>query len=230
MRVVAYVYRDPLLEPAPTPNLWGWEVDRVYQDLGSVVAKEGAPRAIEDSLKSNGQSTRPQLAQLLQVCASDPPDYLLIRRLDGLGESLQQLSQTLVQLEEFGIVIIATEQDYRSTRLQSTAPAGPNQGDDLIRLLDEIQYRQRSRRIRQGHARNRVKTLPPPGKAPFGYRRGKDRYVIDRATAPLIREFVERFLLFGSLRGAVRFLEKKYSKKISVSTGQRWLTSPVYRG
>ncbi|MGL5879006.1 MAG: recombinase zinc beta ribbon domain-containing protein, partial [Xenococcaceae cyanobacterium] len=35
---------------------------------------------------------------------------------------------------------------------------------------------------------------------------------------------------FGSLRGAVRYLEKRYGKKISVSTGRSWLTNPVYRG
>ena len=32
------------------------------------------------------------------------------------------------------------------------------------------------------------------------------------------------------MRGAVRFLERKYNKKISVATGHRWLTNPVYRG
>ncbi|HEY9637462.1 MAG TPA: recombinase family protein, partial [Coleofasciculaceae cyanobacterium] len=86
------------------------------------------------------------------------------------------------------------------------------------------------RRIRQGYARNRLKALPPPGKAPYGYRRGKDRYILDRSTAPVVKEFFEQFLLYGSLRAAVRYLEKKYSKKISVSTGRRWLTNPIYRG
>jgi hypothetical protein len=46
----------------------------------------------------------------------------------------------------------------------------------------------------------------------------------------VVKDFFEQFLLFGSLRGAVRYLEKKYNKKISVSTGRRWLTNPIYRG
>jgi hypothetical protein len=46
----------------------------------------------------------------------------------------------------------------------------------------------------------------------------------------VVKDFFEQFLLYGSLRGAVRYLEKKYSKKISVSTGRRWLTNPIYRG
>jgi predicted metal-binding protein len=45
-----------------------------------------------------------------------------------------------------------------------------------------------------------------------------------------VKDFFENFLLYGSLRGAVRYLAKKYGKKISVTTGRRWLTNPVYRG
>ena len=82
----------------------------------------------------------------------------------------------------------------------------------------------------RGHARNRLKMLPPPGKAPYGYRRGQDRYIIDKSTAPVVKDFFERFILFGSLRGAVRYLEKRYGKKISPTTGRNWLVNPVYRG
>jgi hypothetical protein len=84
--------------------------------------------------------------------------------------------------------------------------------------------------LRQGHARNRLRELPPPGRAPFGYRRNRNRYIIDRHTAPIVKDFFDRFLLYGSLRGAVRYLAAKHHKKISVSTAQRWLSNPVYRG
>jgi Recombinase zinc beta ribbon domain/Recombinase len=88
----------------------------------------------------------------------------------------------------------------------------------------------RSDRIRQAHAKNRIQALPPPGSAPFGYKRGKDKYAIDRAQAPIVREFFEHFLLYGSLRGAVRHIAQRFNKVIAVSTGKNWLTSPVYRG
>lgn len=85
-------------------------------------------------------------------------------------------------------------------------------------------------KIKEGHARNRLKALPPPGRAPYGYKRGKERYTIDRATAPIVKDFFEQFLLYGSLRGAVRYISQRYGKKISTSTAQRWLIHPVYRG
>ena len=194
IKIVAYCYSDPLLEPAPDPAIWGWEIDRVYQDIGQ----------------------RQQLHQLLEDCQTDPTNYLLVRRLEELGDTVSEVCNRLTYLEGLGVEVVAAESDTRRA--------------NLLQLFDEIQRNQRSRRIRQGHARNRVEVLPPPGKAPYGYRRGKDRYIVDRATAPIVKEFFERFILYGSLRGAVRYLGMRYGKKISVTTGRRWLTHPVYRG
>ncbi|VXD23546.1 recombinase family protein [Planktothrix paucivesiculata] len=201
MKIIAYCYTDPLFEQPPDRMIWGWEVDRVYQDLGE----------------------RQELEQLLKDCDLEPPDYLLIRRLEELGNSVLEVSDRLQKLESFQINIIAIESDFNTS-------VGAINRYDLIQLFLEIQTRQRSRRILTGHAKNRIKALPPPGKAPYGYRRGKDRYILDRSVSPIVKEFFDRFLIYGSLRGAVRYLEKRYGKKISVTTGRRWLTNPVYRG
>jgi DNA invertase Pin-like site-specific DNA recombinase/predicted metal-binding protein len=200
MKIIAYTYTDPLLETTPDPNSWGWEVDRVYDDLGK----------------------RSQLQELLTDCQSEPANYLLIRRLEELGDTVEQVSDAITQLEAMGVAIIATEQAYSSET--------PHLRADLFNLLHEIQRQQRSRRIRQGHARNRLDAAPPPGKAPYGYRRGNGKYIVDRSTSPVVKDFFDNFLLYGSLRGAVRYLAKKYAKKISVTTGRRWLTNPIYRG
>jgi DNA invertase Pin-like site-specific DNA recombinase len=215
MRIVAYLYSDPVLEATPDPGIWGWEVDRVYQDL-----------VIQPSTTQKGKNpavSRLQWQQLLQDSQTEPVDYLLLLRLEDLGDSLTEIHDRLNQLESHHIPLLILDAPPDST--SGTAPKIA-----LLQLLQHLQFSQRSRRIRQGHARNRVNALPPPGKAPYGYKRGKTSYVLDRATAPVVKDFFEQFLLFGSLRGAVRYLAKKYNKKIAVSTGQRWLTSPVYRG
>ncbi|WP_414542671.1 recombinase family protein [Nostoc sp. CCY0012] len=200
MKIIAYTYTDPLLESSLDPDDWGWEVDRFYHDLGK----------------------RSQLKQLFTDCQTEPANYLLIRRLEELGNTLEEVSDRLHELEVMGMKVIATEQPYTSENAHIQA--------DLLNLLREIQHHQLSRRIRQGHARSRLETAPPPGKAPYGYRRSKEKYIVDRSTSPVVKDFFEYFLLYGSLRGAVRYLAKKYGKKISVTTGRRWLTNPVYRG
>lgn len=163
---------------------------------------------------------RDQLEELMRDCRNNPPQRLLVNSLVELGDSLTAISDRLRELEELGIEVIAITQDYQSSQTKA----------NLASLLSEIQKELHSRRLRHGHARNRIQAIPPPGKAPYGYRRGRDRYLIDRATAPLVKDFFEYFLLYGNLRKAVRYLEKKYGKKIAVSTGRNWLTNPVYRG
>jgi DNA invertase Pin-like site-specific DNA recombinase len=202
MKIFAYTYTNPILEPTPNPNTWEWEINRIYQDLGN----------------------RTQLEQLFNDCKTEPPCCLLIRRLEELGDTLEEVTHRLSELEVMGITLIATEQAYNSSQ-DTSNPHG-----DLLNLLYQIQRQQRSRRIRQGHARNRLNAAPPPGKAPYGYRRGKEKYILDRSTSPVVKDFFEHFILYGSLRGVVRYLGKKYGKKISVTTGRRWLTNPVYRG
>lgn len=206
MRIIAYIYSDPLLESPPDSEVWGSEIDRVYRDLGD----------------------RQELKQLINDCQINTPNYLLVRRLDELGDNIAEISDCLNSLEALNIKIVITEQNYNVSQLNNN-----NIQDirtNLTLLLKEIQDNQSRRRLKQGHARNRLNALPPPGKAPYGYRRGQDKYIIDKSTAPVVKDFFERFLLFGSLRGAVRYLEKRYGKKISPSTGRGWLINPVYRG
>lgn len=205
MQIVAYVYQDISWEVPINVEVWGWEIDQVYQDF---------------------DPSRPQL-QMLQTQPT-PPNYLVFRRLEELGDSLSAVIEQLTSLEAKGIRVVAIEQNYQSP----TAGAKPEFPDSLqlFGLLEAVQAQQRSRKIRHGHAQNRLKGKPPPGRAPYGYRRGKERYVIDRSVAPVVRDFFNNFLLYGSLRGAVRHIAKRHNKKVSVSTGQRWLTSPVYRG
>ncbi|KGF73957.1 recombinase [Neosynechococcus sphagnicola sy1] len=229
MRIIAYLYTDSLLEPQPDHDLWGWEIDRVYQDLS--VRKPSPHREL-----------RPQFQQLLTDAQVEAADYLLIRRLEELGTSLQQVSDRLSELTVLGIQVITTEQNYPLATPasdpslgaiaidSSAAIAATDQRVSLLKLLQEVQRQQRSRQIRQGHARNRLKAIPPPGRAPYGYRRGKERYALDRNAATVVKDFFEHFLLYGSLRGAVRYLDQQHGKKISVSTAHRWLTNPVYRG
>lgn len=204
MQIVAYLYTDPRLEPPVDASVWGWEVDQVYED-----------RPFTEN--------RPQLRALLEQAQTEAPAYLLVRRLEELGDSVTTVAEHLALLESAGTIVIATEQAYRT-------PTDRKTFSQLPVVLAEVQAAQQQRRIRQGHAANRLKALPPPGKAPYGYRRGKQGYVIDRTTAPILKTFFDQFLLYGSLRGAVRHIAKQYGKKISVSTGRRWLEHPIYRG
>ena len=206
IKIIAYLYSDPLIELPPDRDMWGLEIDRVYQDIGD---RKAWQQLVEDS----------------QIQA---PNYLLIRSLEQLGDNPKTISDRLFYLESLGIQIITTEDDYCSAEFEKLNNIQLK--NRLAELLDNIRLKKQGDKLKRGHARNRLNTLPPPGKAPYGYRRGQDKYIVDKSTAPVVKDFFERFILFGSLRGAVRYLEKRYGKKISPSTGRNWLTNVVYRG
>ena len=204
MRIVAYCYCNPLLETPPPLDFWGGEVDQIYDDYGD----------------------RQQLKGLHQAAQQGRVNYCLVRHLGELAETTTAITEQLSQLEACGVIMVALEQDY----MTPTAPDFPNTRQQWTQLLEQIQQYQQRRQRQQRSARQRQQILPPPGRAPYGYRRAAEHYVIDKATAPVVKAFFERFILSGSLRGSVRFLVQCYGKKIAVATGKRWLTHPVYRG
>ncbi|MCU0527380.1 MAG: recombinase family protein [Elainella sp. Prado103] len=222
-KVVAYTYSDPLLESVPELSIPGWSFDWTYQDQGD----------------------RQQWQQLLQDAQQTPVAQVVIRFLAELGTSLAELGDRLADLAALNIQLVVLETSDRETSDRETSDRETSDRsaspvallDQLSGLsqttwqdLDRLASHRQSQQLQRGHALNRLKALPPPGKAPYGYRRGRDRYLLDRSTAPVVKDFFEHFLLYGSLRASVRYLQKKYGKRISVSTGKRWLTSPVYRG
>jgi DNA invertase Pin-like site-specific DNA recombinase len=205
MSVVAYAHIDPLLDDPLPEDFWGADITQIYCD------------------RCDSQGGRPQLQQLLQDCRQGEITQVQVRQFWELGATVESIATVLTELSTV-------------VTLQAIGAGGgecvslPANEAEWMALSSQIEAEHRRRRLKGGHARNRVKVLPPPGRAPYGYRRGKERYALDRATAPVVKDFFERFLLFGSVRGAVRYLGKTYGKRIAVSTGQRWLTHPVYRG
>lgn len=222
-KLLAYLYTDPLLEPSPEAVSWQLTVARVYHDRAIAQATGKGAKATP--------SSEPRLAwqELIQECQTTAVAGVIVRQLEDLGKTIQAVSDRLLELETLQVPILVLAALPPDATLLSPLQLGESPAATLQRW-QSLQQQQRSRQIRQGHARNRVKALPPPGKAPYGYRRTKTGYVVDRTTAPVVKDFFEQFLLYGSVRGAVRYLAKRYNKKISASTGQRWLTNAVYRG
>ncbi|MCM1982302.1 recombinase family protein [Lyngbya confervoides] len=198
---------------------------------------------IQDQYADN-EPHRPALGALFQRCQGHPPDYLLLADLGDLAKTEVEVLQVLDRLQALQVkplVLPKTPEPVKDLQLYAPQMASLNQGPDPLSLVPlsssdyfclgmHCRQGEHQKKLQLGHHRNRLQGRPPPGKPPFGYRRGKQRYLIDRRTAPIVKAFYEHFLLYGSLRGAVRFLCQSWGKRISASTGQRWLTHPVYRG
>lgn len=204
--IIAYTYTEPVIDKIPDAFFWGCEVDRVYQDIGE----------------------RKELKKLLKDCHKTPPNYLLIRSLSELGNSLNEVTQLMTKLEEINMEIISIEENYNSRKFKIIKDSKTR--ESFINICQEIEQKIRQQKLKKAHGNNRLKILPPPGRAPFGYIRGKDSYIVNRSTIFIVREFFDRFLLYGSLADSVRYIEEKFNKKIALSTAHYWLKNPIYRG
>lgn len=179
-----------------------WYGDPLLEDLPELATLPAADRWFLD------YGDRQQRQALGAICEGDPPEEIWLPSWDRLGDNLGEIYHYQQHWQSLGIRLICGE--------AQTPP----------QIARQVQRRQ----LQQGHAANRVRGLPPPGRAPFGYRRGPDRYLLDRTTAPIVKELCDHFLLFASLRGAAAQVGKKYHRRIAVATARRWLTHPVYRG
>jgi len=165
--------------------------------------------------------SRTYLEELFRRITAGWVQEVLLLRLADLGDRADEIHERLLQIQHSGIRLsLVTESGLQT----------PTKAADWIPLLAEIPHQLQSRRLCCSQAQNRLAGKPPPGPAPFGYRREGERYVLDRRQASIVQDFFQHFLLYGSLRQAVRFLEEKHHKRISVATGRNWLLNPVYRG
>lgn len=195
--------------------------------------------------------SRPALIELITHCQKDPPYAVLIESADTLGHEALIVQARIKAFWDCNVGVIALEQPlsqddqhppqplliippewerWETPVLGTLSAAVRITPQDWIYLGAQIERKQHSRKVELGHENNRLQGTPPPGQAPYGYRRGKNSYLIDLRAAPVVKGFYEHFLLYGSLRRSVRFVAQTYGKSISVSTGKRWLTHPVYRG
>lgn len=196
--------------------------------------------------------SRPQLLDLIQSCQHDQPNYVLIESADVLGSEVSLVQTRMKDLWDHRVGVIAMNPDYAEPFQRSASapmqmipvdwtpseipmlgtlpPAIRMTSTDWLQLGAQIERQQHRHKVELGHGKNRLQGTPPPGQAPYGYRRGKKSYLVDLRAAPVVKGFYEHFLLYGSLRRSVRFVAQTYGKSISVSTGKRWLTHPVYRG
>lgn len=165
--------------------------------------------------------SRQSLNQVLSLIEQQSTDGLVVMQLADLGDSVAACHQIFLRILQSGCQLFQVNADGGIRLFRDP--------QDWLIALSDLPQILRSRVMQQRYARNRLDKKPPPGAAPYGYKREENRYVLERRQAALVKAFFEHFLVYGSLRESVRYLEKQ-GKKISVATGRRWLSHPVYRG
>jgi len=148
--IVTYSYTDSIIDDVPESFIWGLEVDKSYQDIDS----------------------RNQLNQLFNDCQNDSPSYVLIRSLHELGDSFAEILRAIALIESLNIEIIAIDQSYNSSKFKVIDK--PVYAEKLHHIWQQIEKVIYQRKLQKGHGKTRLKNLPPPGRSPYGYQKGKE--------------------------------------------------------
>ncbi|MEM9534993.1 MAG: recombinase family protein [Cyanobacteria bacterium P01_E01_bin.45] len=203
MRKLGYIYRPAIMPPSQKEQL--------------LLQQSGATETVVDL------GDRHHYINLVQQYGSaEAADLrLYVLSLTDLGETAPKVEQQVqFWLQRGAELWVVTEDGAQSL----------GDREVLETWLAQLPQELKGRHIAEGHAQNRLNRKPPPGPAPFGYRRVGNTYELDEQPAQLVRAFFDRFLLFGSIRGAVKDINQERADTISVTTARRWLSSPVYRG
>ncbi|WP_017326456.1 recombinase family protein [Synechococcus sp. PCC 7336] len=202
MPKLGYIYRPISLPPsdAERQQLLNAGAEQVWVDLGD---RQYYTRAIE----------------YFSGTAED--SALLLLSVAELGDTVTQVAQQLQAWSDRAVEVWVVDKNGVQTSRDATA---------VETWLAGLPLQLKSRQISAGHALSRLQRKPPPGPAPFGYCRQGDVYQLEGDRAAIVRTFFDNFLLFGSIRGAVKSLQVERGETVSISTARRWLTSAVYRG
>ncbi|NJN23345.1 MAG: recombinase family protein [Acaryochloridaceae cyanobacterium RL_2_7] len=162
--------------------------------------------------------SRPEFQQYLEDCEQQPSNVLVIPGIDDLAFTLDEVQTSLEQLWERQITVLVMTS--HSLDIQATVPLAlipadwPSQGlpklgnlpptqrvqpQDWIRLGSILEKRRRKHDAEKGHHAIRLKQAPPTGQAPYGYRRGKNSYLVDRVLLQLSRDSMSIFCCMAAL-------------------------------
>ena len=152
MRIVAYRYCNVEHQSSELPESFAaWTIDRIYQDF-----------AIQpDSILDVG--SRSQLQQFFQDCDRDPADLLLVQSLMDLGDSFESIRAILDRCQTMNCVVQVSEKSpTKSAAKNSTTgvridPLDSYSTSDMLEHGQTLNRQLRSRSIREGHARKRLK-------------------------------------------------------------------------
>lgn len=206
VNTIAYFYKNPLINWETKLESLPDQVEKIYEDLGD----------------------RRQLKKILNDCEQEKVECLILSTLASLGDNLEEIEATITYLESFNVEIISLSEEYKTSDFKIID--NPGKRNKLREIWARVGKELQRRRLLLYHARKRMDSLPPPGRAPFGYLRSNKGYIIDAVNAPIVRDFFRNFILSGSIRSSLKYLEEKYQKKLSPSTARNWLKNPAYRG
>lgn len=154
---------------------------RLAENNGITVIDEYADRAV-----TGKTDKRPAFQRMMTAAASGSFGYVIAWKSNRIGRNMLEALVNQETLNNYGIKIIYVEEDFEDNAAGRFAMRS-------MMNVNQFYSENMAEDIARGMRANAEKCLITNGQAPLGYKIVDKRYVIDTATAPVVREIFERF-------------------------------------
>ena len=177
---------------------------------------------------------RKALSRLLEDAPRHEFDTIIFIRLDRWFRNVANYYEAQKTLDKYGILWTATNEDY------SLLTANGRLMVNIRLSVAESESEATSERIKIVNARKVQTGRPLSGAQPIGFKIETEyndagavvskRVIKDEKMAPLVSDFIDAFLKFGSIRKAMTLTNEKYGKYIVYQTYSKLLSNPLLYG
>lgn len=175
------------------------------------------------------RSARPGFRKAREIIGAGAADTLIVWKIDRACRSTADTLDLVDELSAAGAGFVSVTESF-----DTSTPAG-RLTMTVLAALAELESATKSERVSEWQHYRRSTGATPTGQRPFGYRRERNRLVVDESEAAIVREAAALVLDGGSLRGLAATMAERdiVGKNGRPLTNRGWrviLTSPTIAG
>jgi DNA invertase Pin-like site-specific DNA recombinase len=172
------------------------------------------------------RSSRPGFKRVMGLIDSGAANVLVVWKLDRAERNTEGICALVRELAERGAQFVSVTEQF------DTATASGRMMLQVLASLAEMESATKSERTKAWQDHRRTNGATPTGPRPFGYQRERNRLIVDKAEAAVIRRAARAVLAGKSFRSIVRDLDAagvrgKNGKPMTARTLQGILLNPT---
>ena len=176
-------------------------------------------RLFSDTGHSGTNTDRPSLKDLLRVISTNPPEYLVVYRLDRLSRNVGQVSELVDILNSKGVQLISVCEPY----INSTTSTGKLQ-ISMLMACSQLEHETIVARVKESLAYRKRNGMKYTRITPYGKRLTGDRYEECPQELETIKIIHQLHAQGASLSQIVQYLNEK---GVPTRKGKPWGRSSV---
>lgn len=158
----------------------------------------------DEAISGKGSKTalRAKYQKMLRDCNKGTFEIILIHKYDRIARNLGEHVNLTAKLQEKGIVLIATAQDFGTSNEAKIMRT-------LMWSLSEYYIDNLANEVKKGHKETALKGLHNGGYAPFGYDVVDQQYVINELEAEYVRRIFDAALNLEGFQSIIHELSER---------------------